>query len=203
MRHPRILRTGSKSDTAAIGQAVEALRRGSLIVMPTDTVYGLAADARLPDALDKIYEAKSRERGKPIPLLAVGVAAVEAFGARLGAVERRLAVRFWPGPLTLVLGVGERTEGFRVPDHGVALALLGANGGPLRVTSANVSGEPPALTAEAAACTVGVSVELILDAGPSPGGTPSTVAEVVNGEVRILRAGAIARELLEQACRSE
>ena len=170
--------------------------------MPTDTVYGIAADARLPGALEKIYEAKSRDRGKPIPLLAASVTDVEAFGTTLGKVERRLAEKLWPGPLTLVLRVGDRMEGFRVPAHGVALALLRECGGVLRVTSANLSGEPPALTAGEAARTVGRFAAIVMDAGPSPGGAPSTVAEVVNGQIRILRDGAISREQLEQECRN-
>jgi len=169
--------------------------------MPTDTVYGIAADARFPGALEKLYEAKSRDRGKPVPLLAGGTADVEAFGAVLNRIERKLVETFWPGPLTLVLKVGQGTEGFRVPAHAVALALIKAGGGVLRVTSANVSGEPPALTAAAAVRAVGAFAELALDAGAAPGGTPSTVARVVAGTIRILRDGAITKELLEQACR--
>jgi tRNA threonylcarbamoyl adenosine modification protein (Sua5/YciO/YrdC/YwlC family) len=186
----------------AIRPAIEALQRGALILMPTDTVYGLAADARLPRAQERLYEAKSRDRGKPIPLLAASAADAEAFGAVLNGVERRLAEKFWPGPLTLVLKVGDRKEGFRVPAHDVALALLRAGCGVLRVTSANISGEPPALTAEDAVRRVGGSVEVVLDAGPSPGGIPSTVAEVINGNIRILREGAIPSDRLERECRS-
>lgn len=202
MRQPRILRVRSRSDAAAIRQVVEALQGGSLVIMPTDTVYGLAADARLPGAEEKLYEAKSRDRGKPIPLLAGSVADVEAFGAVLGQVERQLANEFWPGPLTLVLAVGERTEGFRIPDHPTALALLRKCGGVLRVTSANVSGEPPALSAADAVNVIGRFAGVVLDAGPSPGGTPSTVAQVVDGGIKILREGVLSREQLEKACRS-
>ncbi len=202
MRQPRILRVRSESDPSAIRQAVEALQRGSLVIMPTDTVYGLAADGRLTGAEEKLYEAKSRDRGKPIPLLVGSVADVEAFGAVLGKVERQLAKKFWPGPLTLVLAVGNRTEGFRVPDHATALALLRECGGVLRVTSANISGEPPALTAADAVSVIGRSAEVALDAGPSPGGTPSTVAQVVDGGIKILREGALSRELLEKACQN-
>lgn len=202
MRQPRILRVRSKSDASAIRQAVEALQGGSLVIMPTDTVYGLAADARLPGAEEKLYEAKSRDRGKPIPLLAASVADVEAFGAVLGQTERQLAKAFWPGPLTLVLAAGDRTEGFRVPDHATALALLRDCGGVLRVTSANVSGEPPALTAADAVSVIGRFAEVALDAGPSPGGASSTVAQVVDGGIKILREGILSRERLEKACQS-
>ena len=201
MRQPRILRTQPGDSGGAIREAADALRRGSLVIIPTDTVYGVAADARLPGAQEKLYEAKSRDRGKPIPLLAGSVADVEAFGAALDGEGRRLAEAFWPGPLTLVLKVGGRAEGFRVPAHAAALELLRECGGVLRVTSANVSGEPAALTAGEAVRAVGAFVEVALDAGPAPGGTPSTVAEVRNGIIRIVREGAIAREALEQACR--
>lgn len=186
-----MLRQGHAERIAAINQAADALRGGSLVIMPTDTVYGVAADACAPGAVEKIYQAKSRERGKPIPLLAADIRQVETYGAAFGAMERRLAEKFWPGPLTLVLRVGSVTEGFRVPGHDVSLELLHVAGGILRVTSANVSGEPPALTAGDAIKALGDCVDVVLDAGRVPGGIPSTVARVENGRIIILREGAI------------
>lgn len=159
--------------------------------MPTDTVYGVAADASLAGAEEAIYLAKRRERGKPIPLLAADIDQVEKFGAVFDRVERRLAEMYWPGPLTLVLKVGDKTEGFRVPDYPVSLELLRAAGGLLRVTSANVSHEPPALSAEEAVRALGGSVDVVLDAGAGCGGVPSTVVKVENGRVIVLREGAI------------
>jgi len=173
---------------------------GHLVIMPTDTVYGVAADARVAGAEEKIYLAKGRERGKPVPLLASGIDEVERYGAEFDAIEEKLAEKFWPGPLTLVLGVGGRMEGFRVPDHDVSLDLLKAAGGILRVTSANLSGEPPALTAEAAVRALGDFVDVVLDAGKVRGGTPSTVAKVENGRVIVLREGAIGSVELMAAC---
>jgi L-threonylcarbamoyladenylate synthase len=200
---PRILSTRPDPE-AAVRAAAAALRAGRLVVLPTDTVYGVAADPRAPGGEERLCAAKGRDRDKPIPLLAADLAAVEAGGALLRGPERRLAGRFWPGPLTLVLdvrGAARRTEGFRVPACGVALALLRAAGGVLRVTSANMSGEPPALTAGAAAAALGAAVDLVLDAGPAPGGIASTVARVEDGRLRILRQGALAPEELEACLR--
>jgi L-threonylcarbamoyladenylate synthase len=201
-KQPLILRVRQQTAERieSIMAAAASLRGGSLVVVPTDTVYGVAADARLPGAVEQIYAAKSRERGKPIPILAAGMVEIEAFGADFCSLERRLATSFWPGPLTLVLKAGQGTEGFRVPDHDVALELLREVGGVLRVTSANVSGESPALTAEEAVAALGGSVDMVLDAGRAPGGVPSTVARVENGKIVILREGAISLEALSDCC---
>ncbi|MDD3089688.1 MAG: Sua5/YciO/YrdC/YwlC family protein, partial [Candidatus Omnitrophica bacterium] len=99
--------------------------------------------------------------------------------------------RYWPGALTLVLRIGDAWEGFRVPDHPVMLAILKALGGVLRVTSANMSGEAPALTAAAAIAALGSAVDLAVDAGPAPGGVPSTVVKIWPGRYEILREGAV------------
>jgi len=179
-----------------IGKAAEFLRGGSLVILPTDTVYGVAADARNEGAVEKLYSAKSREKGKPIPVLAAGIEDVEAYGVEFSRIERVLAARFWPGPLTLVLRTKHGTEGFRVPAHDVALDLLRCSGGILRVTSANVSGEAPALTAEDAVAAIGGAVEAVLDSGKAPGGMPSTVAGIDGGRIVIFRQGAISSEEL-------
>ena len=196
-----------------LSAAVNALRNGHLVIVPTDTVYGIAADPRIRGAEDRLCEAKGRDRDKPIPLLAAGISEVEKYGAILGQLERKLAEKFWPGPLTVVLAVCGRTsaaavrslrvaparhfEGFRVPDSDVTLALLREVGGVLRVTSANRSGEPPALTAQAAICSVGRFASAVLDSGAAPGGMPSSVVKVESRKVRILREGAIpARSLM-------
>ncbi len=200
MEQPRILRIQPGNETAAAKEAAQALKKGFLVIMPTDTVYGIAARADLPEATKRLYEAKGRDKDKPIPLLAAGIAEVEKAGAVFGKLERRLAERFWPGPLTLVLRTGAATEGFRVPDSRAALVLLRESGGLLRVTSANPSGEPPALTVEDAVRSIGRFVHTALDAGPAPGGVPSTVAAVEGGRIRIIREGAISLSVLEQEC---
>ena len=116
-------------------------------MLPTDTVYGVAADPRVPAAVERLYAVKGRDARKPVPLLVTGVDEAERRGAIMGRRARRLAERYWPGPLTLVLPTGTGTEGFRVPDHAVTLAVLRAAGGGLRVTSANRSGAPAACDA--------------------------------------------------------
>ena len=197
-KQPLILRVrpGYTDSKDAIGRAADTLRKGSLVIMPTDTVYGVAADARIAGWDDKLYRAKSRDRGKPIPVLAANIDQVENYGVVLDCVERVLAERFWPGPLTLVLRAGSVSEAFRVPACAIALELLRMVGGVLRVTSANVSGESPALTVEDAIASIGEHVDVALDAGVSPGGVASTVAKVEKGSVVVLRQGAISREEL-------
>ena len=182
----------------AVRDAVAVLERGELAVIPTDTVYGVAAHPGRPGAEERIYRAKGRDPSKPVPLLAASVEDVAAYGAVLGPLERALAERFWPGALTMVLHVlpGPDPEGFRVPSLPLTRAILREAGGLLRVTSANRSGDPPALTAAGAAEALGDAVRLVVDAGPAPGGTPSTVVRVCDDEIEILREGAIARACL-------
>lgn len=181
---------------AAVRRAVAALRAGDLIILPTDTVYGVAAHPGMTGWAEKLYAAKTRDRGKPIPLLAADMDAVERMGATFGPQARRLARKYWPGPLTLVLTCGGMTEGFRVPDHPVTLAVLKAAGGLLRVTSANQSGEPSARDAQTAMAALGRTVRVVLDAGPSPLGVESTVVQATGADLKILRQGAIAESSL-------
>lgn len=199
---PLLLRIDPDSpDPAVISQAAAALHRGELIVMPTETVYGLAADAHLAGSEERLFKAKARDPRKPIPLLAADVAMIKGFGATVDERVQRLAARFWPGPLTLVLPVsGGRFEGFRIPHHPVALALLRACGGLLRVTSANRSEKPPALTAEAALQELAGSVTIVLDAGPSLWGEASTVIRLEEGlNITVLRAGVLPLQEIENA----
>ncbi|MEI8139359.1 MAG: L-threonylcarbamoyladenylate synthase [bacterium] len=188
---PIITIRSGQIDHKAVRAAVEALHTGALIILPTETVYGVAADPRVPGAEDRIYEAKGRERSKPLPMMAASLKAVEATGAELCPAARRLACRYWPGPLTLVVNCGSRVEGFRVPNHPVALAILQAVGGLLRVTSANQSGEPSALTAASALQALGQHVALVLDAGSARLGMESTVVDATGDTLKILRQGAL------------
>ncbi len=192
---PTILRLDPQApDPASIEKAASALKDGDLVVLPTETVYGVAADPRAADAVGRIYRAKGRADEKPIALFAAELNQVEQYGARVSPKAVRLARRFWPGPLTLVLPCTSGFVGFRVPDHPVPLAVLRRMGAVLAVTSANRSGEPPAITAQEAAAALGSYVSIVLDAGPSPGGTPSTVVKVDGEKLEILREGAISRE---------
>ena len=188
-------------DPVAMSRAAAILRDGGLVAFPTDTVYGLAVDPRQDDAVERLYDAKGRERGMAIPLIAGRIEqALEA--ARLGARERRLAEAFWPGPLSIVLpalptiaaavrGPGE-TVAVRVPDHAVARALALAFGFPITATSANLSGQAAAASADAIDPTLASRLDAVIDVGAAPGGPPSTIVELTPEGPRLVRAGAIA-----------
>ena len=168
--------------------AVAVLNRGGVAVIPTDTVYGLAARPDFEAAVDRLYTIKGREAKKPIALLASDVEAIGRFGYPVEGKARELAEKYWPGALTLVIG----KEGFRIPDHAKTRELIAACGGVLRVTSANLSGRRPATDAPQALKDVGLSADYVVDDGVSPGGVPSTVVRVRDdGSIEVLREGAI------------
>ncbi len=174
----------------ALHAAVEILKGGGVAVIPTDTVYGIAAHPDRPEAVARIAQIKGRPAGKPIALLAADESAVP----QAPEAARRLMRRFWPGALTLVIG----GEGYRVPNHDFTRELLKACGGLLRVTSANLSGAMPALSAAQALEDVGLAADLVIDGGISPGGVASSVVAFdEKGAPVIVREGAIARENLQ------
>ena len=175
---------------APFESAAEVLNAGGVVVVPTDTVYGLAARPDFEDAVERLYTIKGRELKKPIALLASDIAAIERFGYPIAGKARELAEKHWPGALTLVVG----KEGFRIPDHAETRELIAACGGVLRVTSANLSGQRPATDAPQALADVGLSADYVVDDGVSPGGVPSTVVRVnPGGTLEVLREGAINR----------
>jgi tRNA threonylcarbamoyl adenosine modification protein (Sua5/YciO/YrdC/YwlC family) len=168
--------------------AAGILNDGGVAVIPTDTVYGLAARPDRPSAVARLYSMKGRDADKPIALLASDLAAVERLGGRLEGKARELALKHWPGALTLVVG----GEGFRVPAHEKTRRMIAMCGGLLRVTSANISGRSPAVDAAHAFAEVGLVAECVIDDGISPGGVPSTVVKVLeDGSIEILRRGAL------------
>ena len=178
--------------------AVAALLNcGGVAVIPTDTVYGLAAHPAFPEAVERLYTIKGREAKKPIALLAADLAAVTSFGAALPVAAANLAQQHWPGALTLVLPVSPQLstpsfEGFRVPDHDWTRRLLAACGGVLRVTSANLSGQRPATDAPQALKDIGLDADVVVDDGVSPGGIASTVVKVSpTDDLQILRQGGV------------
>jgi tRNA threonylcarbamoyl adenosine modification protein (Sua5/YciO/YrdC/YwlC family) len=183
-----------------LGAAIAAIRRNELVVLPTDTVYGLAADAFTPMAVDGLLSAKGRGRDMPVPVLVASREMAEALVASLSDAGRRLADAFWPGPLTLVtlhsaglvwdLGDARGTVALRMPDHPVARALISETG-PLAVSSANRSGEAPATTALEASEQLGDDVSVYLDAGPCDRAVPSTIVDLTSDVPRILRLGAL------------
>lgn len=171
------------ADEGGLDAAAETLLSGGVAVVPTDTVYGLAAHPDFPAAVDRLYSIKARDARKPIALLAADADAAARF---VGEAAASVGRRRWPGAITVV-GCG---EGVRVPDHEWTRRLLSRCGGALRVTSANLSGRRPATDAEDALCDVGLSADLVVDGGVSPGGVASTVVSVAaDGAMSVLRPG--------------
>ncbi len=191
--------TADERETA-IEAAAQAVQRGGLVVLPTDTVYGIGADAFDHAAVHALLEAKGRGREMPPPVLISAATTLAALATGLQSYVEALTEAFWPGPLTLVcdqqasltwdLGETRGTVAVRMPDHEVALALLERTG-PLAVSSANLSGRPAATDAAAAERMLGESVEVVLDAGPSPQGEASTILDVRLSQPRLLRLGAL------------
>jgi L-threonylcarbamoyladenylate synthase len=188
-------------DEAGRALAVNVLCRGGIVAMPTDTVYGVGVALDAERGLERLFAAKDRPLDKRIVLLVADAAQAETVGV-LTPAARALAERFWPGGLTLVLAeqaearlpavltAGQATIGLRMPDHECPRALA-REFGPLPVTSANLSGQPAATTAEEAVAQLGERIDLILDGGTARGGVPSTVVDCSGEEPRVLRMGAI------------
>ena len=192
---------GEGVDTGpAVDAAVTALRRGELVVLPTDTVYGIAADAFSPAAVARLLEAKGRGRDMPVPVLVGSWRTIDGLAEHVPQSARQLVETFWPGPLTLVvraasslawdLGETRGTVAVRMPLHPVALAVLDSTG-PLAVSSANRSGLPPAADAADAERQLGGAVSVYLDGGPSGAPVPSTIVDLPGPVPRVLRVGAL------------
>lgn len=190
----------------AIDEAVHALARGGLVVLPTDTVYGIGADAFTPPAVAALLAAKGRGRQMPPPVLVPDVRTVDGLCVDATDDVRALLDACWPGGLTVIcrsqpslawdLGETRGTVAVRMPDHPAALALLRRTG-PLAVSSANRTGEPAALTAQEAERQLGDAVQVYLDGGPALGGVASTIVDATDG-LRVVRAGAIPLERLRE-----
>jgi len=189
----------------SLDAAVAAAERGAVLVLPTDTVYGVGADAFQPDAVAAVLAAKGRGRQMPPPVLIPSVRTVDGLGRDVPASGRALMEAFWPGALTVIvwaqpslawdLGDTNGTVALRVPAHPAALALLERTG-PLAVTSANLTGQPAATTAEGAREQLGDSVAVYLDGGDAPLGVASTIVDATGDLLRIVRAGGVSREEL-------
>jgi L-threonylcarbamoyladenylate synthase len=200
-------------DADAVQRAAHALRAGQVVSIPTDTVYGLAAAIDRPDAIDRLYAIKGRPAEKAIPVLISDTAQVHRLTPHLSSTAAHLARNFWPGALTLVLpalpdlprGVttvtndGMHTVAVRVPDDVLARAIIAAAGGALAVTSANRSGEVPAVEAREVNRLRLAQPLLIVDGGRAPGGVPSTIVSATTEAPEILREGAIAASAIATA----
>ena len=183
-----------------IDKGIQILKRGGVIAFPTDTVYGLGADAFNAKAVERIYEMKKRPTDLPLPLLIGDVEQLAVLAAKpLLEIVLFLAKRFWPGGLTLIVPKAADLPGYlgntniavRVPDHPICLALIQAINNPLIGTSANISGKPSVVTAGEVRQQLGNEVDLIIDGGRCPGGGESTVVDVTGGGAVILRHGII------------
>jgi len=197
----RIVVSAVSPDAESIGRAAALLRGGAVAAIPTDTLYGLAADPFSATAVQRIFAIKDRATERALPLVASSLEQVQSRIGALTPLARRLAERHWPGPLTLVVDApgtlapdvtaGGSTVGVRVPAHDVTRALCEACGHPLTATSANLSGHPATDDPDAVFRAIGDRIDLLVDAGVSPGGLPSTVVDVTGIEPRLIRAGAI------------
>ncbi len=187
--------------------AAEIILQGGIVVFPTDTVYGVGALARAERAVERIYWAKNRPRHMAIPVMVSQPIQAKQI-ARLNSEFWALAQAFWPGPLTIILPKTKRlpdivtagggTVAVRLPDHPLALQLLKLVHFPMAVTSANLSGQPPALTANEALAQLEGRVDAILDGGRAPGGQASTIVDITQEPVQFLRAGPISEEEIMQ-----
>jgi L-threonylcarbamoyladenylate synthase len=188
-------------DPSALGRAVELLRRGELVAFPTDTVYGVGAHALIEEGVARLFQVKQRPVDLPIPLLLPEETAMEAVCVDIPPVAWRLAARFWPGGLSLVLArshvvpaavtAGGSTVAVRVPDYPLLRDLCRQLGAPLAATSANLHGQPPPVTADEVESMFGGCIPLILDGGPCPGGVASTVLDLTIWPHSILRPGPV------------
>ena len=189
-----------------VRQAVAALRRGQLAVLPTDTVYGIAADAFSPPAVDKLLAAKGRGRDMPVPVLVGSWRGLDGLADQVTPSMRSLVETFWPGGLTLIvraatslawdLGETRGTVAVRMPLHPVTLAVL-TETGPLAVSSANRTGLPPATTAQQALSQLGTSVAVYLEAGSTGDAVASTIVDLTGDVPQVRRAGAVDLEALQ------
>ncbi len=189
--------------------AASAVRRGDLVVLPTDTVYGIGTDAFSPDAVASLLEAKGRGRDLPVPVLVGSPRTLPGIATSLTESAHSLVEAFWPGGLTIVcrvqpslqwdLGETRGTVAVRMPLHPVAIELLTATG-PMAVSSANRSGQPPATRLEEAIEQLGDVVSVYLDGGPSGDPVPSTIVDVTGPAPRLLRSGAVTEESLREVC---
>jgi tRNA threonylcarbamoyl adenosine modification protein (Sua5/YciO/YrdC/YwlC family) len=185
---------------AGLAAATTAIRAGERVVLPTDTVYGLGADAFDPAAVRRLLDAKGRGRDMPPPVLIGSAATLDALAGALPGWARELVEHYWPGPLTIVvreqsslqwdLGDARGTVAVRMPHDPVAIELLGRTG-PLAVSSANLTGRPAATDADQAAEMLADKVSVILDAGPTLDHRPSTIVDCTAEQPRVLRVGAV------------
>lgn len=201
MSASRVLRVTEQGVDAVARAAAEALGAGELVVMPTDTVYGLAASLRHAAAIEEIFRAKQRPPDMPLPVLVASIAEAEALVPGELETHEQLLSQWWPGALTVIVQAspqipgevtaGGPTVGLREPDSEIARAVLHAAGGAAAVTSANLSGDPPATEVAELPDELLRHIAVVIDAGRCPGGTASTVLDLSRTPPRVLREGPV------------
>jgi len=195
-----ILSATPNLEADALAHAIRELNGGRVLVVPTDTVYGIGCDASNPDAVNAVLAAKGRGRQMPPPVLVASVDAIDSLCVDVPDYARTLARAFWPGGLTLILrarpdlgwdlGETDGTIGVRMPNQDALLTLL-RDFGPMAVTSANLTGHPPATSVQQAIGYFGTSVAAYLDGGPTRGTTASSIVDCAHGDPRVIRQGTI------------
>jgi L-threonylcarbamoyladenylate synthase len=193
----------------AIQEAAKWILNGGLVALPTDTLYGLAADPFSSDAVARVFAVKGRSAERALPLIAADTSQVTAHLSRLSGLAQQLVQRFWPGPLTLLVPApvalardvtgGTGKVGVRVPADAVARAICAEAGRPITATSANISGEPATFDPDQVERSLGDRLDLLVDTGRTAGGAPSTIVDVTGIEPVLVRAGAISWDDI-QAC---
>ena len=190
-----------RPDSAVLNPAVDALAAGGVVAFPTDTLYGLAVDPRRSDAARRLFAVKRRPAGLAVPLVAADASQIELVVRSLTPLARRLAGRWWPGPVSIVLDASPEldprlvdaagTVALRVPAHSLARRLAERFHHPITATSANRSGEPPAADAASVVEALGCEVSLVVDGGPTAGGPPSTIVDARGDAPALIREGVV------------
>jgi L-threonylcarbamoyladenylate synthase len=188
----------------ALQEAAKWIRMGGLVALPTDTLYGLAADPFRADAVARVFAVKGRAEDRALPLIAADVDQIVERLSPLSQIAEQLAAKFWPGPLTLLVPApatlardvtgGTGRVAVRVPAHDIARAICRAADRPITATSANRSGEPATADPAEVERALGDDIDLLIDAGPTRGGAPSTIVDVTGATPRLVRAGAVSWE---------
>jgi L-threonylcarbamoyladenylate synthase len=194
----------------AIDEAAKWILSGGIVALPTDTLYGLAVTPFRADAVARVFSVKGRSAERALPLIAADAPQIIMHLGPLTPMGEQLAARFWPGPLTVLVRApasiasdvtANGTVAVRVPANDIARAIARACRQPITATSANISGQPATAEPDDVERTLGATIDLLIDAGPTPGGPPSTIVDVTGSEPRLIRAGAIPWEEIEACLR--